>query len=54
MNSFDFRANMMESLRAFDAWAWKDIMENPDEWDLDSMEFQEWFEMFDSYLQDGK
>ncbi len=51
MNTFDFRAEMMERIRAFESWAWKDSLENPDEWDFDSMSFQEWMEMFDNWMQ---
>lgn len=51
MNSFDFRSIMMERLRAFEKWAWLDSTENPNEWDFQSMEFQEWMEMFDNWLQ---
>ncbi len=49
MNAFDFRAEMIEKIRAFENWAWRDEIQNPEEWI--SMGFQEWFEMFENWMQ---
>lgn len=52
MNSLDFRSALLEKLRAFDSWAWKDSRDNPQ--DYEGMDFWAWFDMFKTYLENDK
>lgn len=45
MKQEEFRTFMMKNLREFDAWAWKDQMDNPGDW-KDSDTLENWFDMF--------
>ena len=49
MKSMDFRQQMLVKLRAFEGWAWKDELENPDDWK--NMDFKSWVKMFNEYLE---
>jgi hypothetical protein len=49
MKQEEFRTFMMQNLREFDSWAWKDRMKNPGDWnDLDTKE--SWLDMFVTYI----
>lgn len=51
MNSFDFRSDMIKKIRAFEAWAWKDSNEYPENWtEVDT--FEAWFNLFKDYVND--
>jgi hypothetical protein len=45
----DFRSKMLASVRAFDAFAWKDALTNPE--DYAGYEFANWFEMFKDFVE---
>jgi len=49
MTAQEFRTEMINKIRAFDAWAYKDQLANPSEYE--DYEFQEWFELFEGWLQ---
>jgi hypothetical protein len=48
MDSLEFRQKMINSLRAFEYWAWKDCCEHPEDWNDPT--FEEWQIMFNDYL----
>lgn len=48
MNSQDFRSFIIRKIRAFESWAWRDSMDNPEDWnDLDEAA---WIKLFEEYL----
>lgn len=49
MTSQEFRTEMINKIRAFDAWAYKDELADPECYR--DYEFQEWFELFDQWMQ---
>jgi len=49
MDSFDFRRIMIEKIRAFEVYAWKDSNENPQ--DYEDMTFDRWMELFKEYSE---
>lgn len=51
MDSQDFRAWIISSVRAFDAWAWKDKLENPDGWAKETTK-EEWLKLFKEWISD--
>jgi hypothetical protein len=48
MTAQEFRSEMIERIRAFDRWAYKDQIVSPE--DYSDYEFQEWFELFEDWL----
>lgn len=51
MDSQDFRMFMIQKLRAFESWAWKDAMENPH--DYKNYVFSDWYKMFQTYVEEN-
>lgn len=49
MEILDFRTLMLQKIRAFDSWAWKDARENPQ--DYEDMQFWDWFNMFKTFVE---
>jgi hypothetical protein len=49
MTSQEFRTEMITKIRAFDSWAYKDELLDPTSY-VD-YGFQEWFELFESWMQ---
>lgn len=47
----DFRSLMINNVREFDKWAWKDQMENPQDWE-ETMTEQDWLNMFNTFIED--
>lgn len=50
MRPEEFRTEMIRKIRDFDTWLYKDAMSNPR--DYDNYEFQEFFELFQEWLDD--
>lgn len=48
----EFRSTMIEKIRAFDQWLYKDAMSNPA--DYQHYGFQEYFELFEEWLRDER
>lgn len=49
MNADEFRTFMMEHVRGFHNWSWRDAIQNPDDWKPD-MTASEWLAMFFDYV----
>jgi len=49
MDSFEFRRIMIEKIRAFESYAWKDSNENPD--DYQGLDFDGWLQLFNEYAE---
>jgi hypothetical protein len=52
VNSFDFRKIMIEKIRAFETWAWRDSNDNPE--DYANMDFASWSALFAEYLENNE
>ena len=51
MNSFDFREHMINKIRSFENWAWKDSIEQSEVWE-DTTTFEQWFALFKEFIND--
>ena len=51
MDSQDFRKFMIDTLRGFENWAWKDSMENPA--DYKDFTISDWYKMFTDYMENN-
>jgi hypothetical protein len=50
MKPEDFRKFMIDSVRAFDKWAWVDMQQNPEDWN--TMTKEDLFQMFHDFIKD--
>lgn len=49
VKSQDFRTFIIDQIRAFEAWAWKDGMENPEDWEK-VISTKQWMDLFLDYI----
>lgn len=50
VKSQDFRKFMIDKIRSFENWAWKDAIENPEDWG--DYDLEEWFGLFRDYIEE--
>ncbi len=52
MTSIDFRSLLIQEVREFENWVWKDSRENPD--DYQDMTYEKWYDLFNGYRESNK
>lgn len=51
MNAQEFRTHMIERIRAFDKWAYKDQLDNPEEYA--EMDCPGWWKLFQDFVENS-